>query len=50
MSDEEELNAQRTRMMEISHEYGQTFNAFVSDEQPYPGTTSWKGLLSGLAA
>ncbi len=36
MSDEEELNAQRTRMMEIWHEYGRTFNSFVPEEQPFP--------------
>jgi hypothetical protein len=36
MRDEEDLNAQRTRMMEIWHEYGQTFNSFVPEEQPFP--------------
>ena len=36
MSDEEELNAERTRMMEIWHEYGRTFNSFVPEEQTYP--------------
>jgi hypothetical protein len=36
MSDEQDLNAQRTRMMEIWHEYGQTFNSFVPEEQPFP--------------
>ncbi len=29
MSNDEDLNAQRTRMMEIWHEYGRTFNSFV---------------------
>ncbi len=36
MSDEQDLNSQRTRIMEIWHEYGQTFNAFVPEEQPFP--------------
>jgi hypothetical protein len=36
MSDEQDLNAQRTRMMEIWHEYGHTYNVFVSEEQPFP--------------
>jgi hypothetical protein len=36
MSDEQDLDAQRTRMMEIWHEYGQTFNSFVPEEQPFP--------------
>jgi hypothetical protein len=36
MSDEENLNAQRTRMMEIWHEYGKTFNSFVPEERPFP--------------
>lgn len=36
MSDEQDLNAQRTRMMEIWHEYGKTFNSFVPEEQPFP--------------
>jgi hypothetical protein len=30
------LNAQRTRLMEIWHEYGKTFNSFVPEEQPAP--------------
>ncbi len=36
MSDEQDLNAQRTRMMEIWHEYGKTYNVFVPTEQPVP--------------
>jgi hypothetical protein len=36
MSNKENLNAQRTRMMEIWHEYGHTFNSFVHEEQPFP--------------
>lgn len=36
MSDEQHLNAHRTRMVEIWHEYGQTFNSFVPQEQPFP--------------
>ncbi len=36
MSDEEDLNAERTRMMEIWHEYGKTYNVFVPAEQPDP--------------
>ena len=31
MGDEEDLNAQRTRMTEIWHEYGKTFNSFVPE-------------------
>jgi hypothetical protein len=45
MSDEEDLNAQRNRMMEIWHEYGQTFNSFVPEEQPYP--EEWEPELPG---
>jgi hypothetical protein len=45
MSDEEDLNAQRTRMMEIWHEYGQTFNSFVPEEQPFP--EEWEPELPG---
>jgi hypothetical protein len=45
MSDEEDLNAQRTRMMEIWHEYGKTFNTFVPEEQPFPD--EWKPELPG---
>ena len=36
MSYEQDLNAQRSRMMEIWHEYGRTFNSFVPEEQPFP--------------
>ncbi len=43
MSDEEDINAQRTRMMEIWHEYGKTFNVFVPAEQPVPRI--WDGPL-----
>jgi hypothetical protein len=39
MSDEEDLSAQRTRMMEIWHEYSKTFNSFVTEEQLYPHRT-----------
>jgi hypothetical protein len=45
MSDEEDLNAQRTRMMEIWHQYGQTFNSFVPEEQPFPD--EWEPDLPG---
>jgi len=45
MSDEEDLNAQRTRMMEIWHEYGRTFNSFVPEEQPFPD--EWEPDLPG---
>ncbi|MBI5250608.1 MAG: hypothetical protein HY912_14050 [Desulfomonile tiedjei] len=43
MSDEQDLNAQRTRMMEIWHEYGKSYNVFVSAEQPVPRI--WDGPL-----
>ena len=36
MSDEEDLSAQRTRMMQIWHEYGKAYNVFVPAEQPAP--------------
>jgi hypothetical protein len=36
MSDEQDLNTQRTRMMEIWHEYGKTYNVFVPTGQPVP--------------
>jgi hypothetical protein len=36
MHDKEDLNAQRTRMMEIWHEYGKSYNVFVPAEQPAP--------------
>jgi hypothetical protein len=36
MSDEQDQNAQRTRMMEIWHEYGKTYNVFGPKEQPFP--------------
>ena len=45
MSDEEDRNAQRTRMMEIWHEYGETFNSFVPEEQPCP--EEWEPELPG---
>jgi hypothetical protein len=45
MNDEEELNAQRTRLMEIWHAYGQTFNSFVPEEQPFP--EEWEPEVPG---
>jgi hypothetical protein len=36
MSDEQDKKDERTRVMEIWHEYGRSFNAFVPEEQPYP--------------
>ena len=33
MSDEEDLNAQRTRIMKIWHKDGETFKSFVPKEQ-----------------
>jgi hypothetical protein len=45
MSDEQDLNAQRTRMMEIWHEYGKTFNSFVPEEQPFPD--EWEPEVPG---
>jgi hypothetical protein len=39
MSDEQDLNAQRTRMMKIWHEYGKTYDLFVPKEQPDPQRT-----------
>jgi hypothetical protein len=45
MNDEQDLNAQRTRMMEIWHEYGKTFNSFVPEEQPFP--EEWEPALAG---
>jgi hypothetical protein len=45
MSVEHDLNAQRTRMMEIWHEYGQTFNSFMPEEQPFPD--EWEPEVPG---
>jgi hypothetical protein len=45
MSDEEDLRTQRTRMMEIWHEYGKTFNSLVTEEQPYP--EEWEPSVPG---
>lgn len=45
MSDEEDLKARRTRIMEIRHEYGRTFNSFVPEEQPYPD--EWEPEVPG---
>jgi hypothetical protein len=36
MNDEEDLNAEGIRLMEVWHEYGKTFNSFVPEEQPFP--------------
>jgi hypothetical protein len=46
MSDEQDLNTQRTRMMERWHEYGKTFTVFVPEEQPFP--EEWEPVLPGL--
>jgi hypothetical protein len=45
MSDEKDLNTERTRIMEIWDEYGRTFNAFVPEEQPYPD--EWEAHVPG---
>lgn len=45
MSDKRDRNAQRTRMMEIRHEYGQTFTTSVPEEQPFPD--EWEPVLPG---
>lgn len=40
----------RSELLRRWHEYGKAYNVFVPKEQPYPGTKSWKRLLSGLTA
>jgi len=45
MTDEQDLNPQRTRLMEKWHEYCQTFNSFVPEEQPFPD--DWEGSETG---
>jgi hypothetical protein len=45
MSDEQDLNAERNRIMQIWHEYGQTFNSFVPEEQPFP--EEWEPEVPG---
>ncbi len=45
MNDGEELNARRTRLMEIRFKYGKTSNAFVPEEQPFPD--EWDPVVPG---
>lgn len=45
MSDENDLNAECTRIMEIWQEYGKTYNVFVTVEQPF--TDKWEPELPG---
>jgi hypothetical protein len=45
MSDYQELNALRTRMMEIYIEYGHPFTAFVPEGRPLP--EEWEPVLPG---
>lgn len=45
MSDVQDLNSQRTWMMERWHEYGKAFTAFVPDEQRFP--EEWEPVLPG---
>ncbi len=36
MSDEQDLNSQRTKLLKLWHQYGKTYNVFVPAEQPAP--------------
>jgi hypothetical protein len=45
MSDEQDLNARRTQLLKLWHEYGKAFNVFVPEEQPFP--EEWELDLPG---